>query len=189
MPPRIVPAALVEEPQHEVKPASKGIAVNYAFNTNVPNYVFNPALWHPAKGRKPSVDALLCYLWCIDKVTSVYEAENGTPNGKVLDGLPIGFAVIANEANLGISWSSVQRNMKYLEGVGLIRRVRGTIKDKYSYEVVNCRKSFNGKQADGTTRVGGKTYKHAQPNEEIQFLNETTAATTFNLEDEDDDLA
>jgi hypothetical protein len=189
MPPRKVPAAPVEESQHEVKPASKGVAVNYAFNTNVPNYVFNAALWHPAKGRKPSVDALLCYMWCIDKVTSVYEGEDGTPTGKVLDGLPIGFAVIANDANLGISWSSVQRNMKYLERVGLIRRVRGTIKDKYSYEVLNCRKSLSGKQADGTIRMGGKTYKNAQPKEEIQFLDDDKATTSFNLDDEDDELA
>jgi hypothetical protein len=189
MPPRIVPAPPVEDPQQEVKPASKGVAVNYAFNTNVPNYVFNPALWHPAKGRKPSVDALLCYLWCIDKVTSVYEAEDGTPNGKVLDGLPIGFAVIANKANLGSSWSSVQRNMKYLEGVGLIRRVRGTIKDKYSYEVLNCRKQLNRKQADGTIRMGGKTYRTAQPVEDIQFPDDNKTATAFNIEDEDDELA
>jgi hypothetical protein len=188
MPPRIVPPAPVEEPQQEVKSASKGIAVNYAFNTNVPNYVFNPALWHPAKGRKPSVDALLCYMWCIDKVTSVFEDEDGTPTGKVLDGLPIGFAVIANDANLGISWSSVQRNMKYLEGVGLLRRVRGTIKDKYSYEVLNCRKSLNGKQADGTIRMGGKTYKKTQTKEEIEFLDETKT-TSSNIEDDDDDLA
>lgn len=147
------------ESQQDVKPTRKGIAVDYDFNTNVPNYVFNPVLWHPAKGRKPSVDAMLCYLWCIDKVTKVYEdKEDGTSTGKVIDGMPIGYAVIANEANLGISWSSVQRNMKYLEKVGLIRRVRSTIKDKYSYEVLNCRKSFNGKQADGTIRMGGKTY-------------------------------
>jgi hypothetical protein len=189
MPPRKVPPAPVEEPQQEVKPASKGIAVNYAFNTNVPNYVFNPALWHPAKGRKPSVDALLCYMWCIDKVTSVYEDEDGTPTGKVLDGLAIGFAVIANADNLGISWSSVQRNMKFLEGVGLIRRIRGTIKDKYTFEVVNCRKQFNGKQADGTTRMGGKTYKKAQPKEEIQFLDESEPTPSFNLEEEGDELA
>jgi hypothetical protein len=65
MPPKKYHPAPVAEPQQEAKPASKGIAVNYAFNTNVPNYVFNPALWHPAKGRKPSVDALLCYMWCI----------------------------------------------------------------------------------------------------------------------------
>jgi len=82
MPPRIVPAPPVEDPQQEVKPASKGVAVNYAFNTNVPNYVFNPALWHPAKGRKPSVDALLCYLWCIDKVTSVYEPKMELPTAR-----------------------------------------------------------------------------------------------------------
>jgi hypothetical protein len=189
MPPIKRPSAPVEEPQQEVKPASKGIAVNYAFNTNVPNYVFNPALWHPAKGRKPSVDALLCYMWCIDKVTSVYEDEDGTPTGKVLDGLAIGFAAIANDANLGISWSSVQRNMKYLQKVNLIRRIRGTIKDKYSYEVLNCRKQLNGKQVDGTIRTGGKTYKKAQPTEEIQFLDYTTATTSFNLEDEDDELA
>ena len=89
MPPRKVPAAPVEESQHEVKPASKGIAINYAFNTNVPNYVFNPALWHPAKkGRKPSVDAMLCYLWCIDKVTSVYEDEDGTPSSTLPVGVP-----------------------------------------------------------------------------------------------------
>jgi|ERR1035437_819872 hypothetical protein len=189
MPPKKAPSAPVEEPQQEVKPASKGIAVNYAFNTNVPNYVFNPAFWQPKDGgRPPSVYAMLCYLWCIDKVTSVYEDEDGTPTGKVLDGLPIGFAVIANDANLGISWSSVQRNMKYLEGVGLIRRVRGTIKDKYSYEVLNCRKSLNGKQEDGTIRMGGKTYKDAQPKEEIQFLGDTTATTNSSIE-EDDDLA
>jgi hypothetical protein len=187
MPPRIVHLAPVKEPQQEVKPASKGIAVNYAFNTNVPNYVFNPALWHPAKGRKPSVDALLCYMWCIDKVTSVYEDEDGTPTGKVLDGLPIGFAVIANDANLGISWSSVQRNMKYLQKVNLIRRVRGTIKDKYSYEVLNCRKQLNGKQVDGTIRMGGKTYKKAQPKEEVDFFDESKT-TSFNLEG-DDELA
>src|ERR1035441_6271847 len=190
MPPRKHTPAPVEESQQEVKPARKGIAINYDFNTNVPNYVFNPALWHPAtKGRKPSVDAMLCYLWCIDKVTSVYKDKDGTPNGKVLDGLAIGFAVIANDANLGISWSSVQRNMKYLEKVNLIRRVRGTIKDKYSYEVLNCRKQLNGKQVDGTIRMGGKTYKKAQPKEEIQFLDDTTATTSFNIEDEDDELA
>ncbi len=97
-------------------------------------------------------------MWCIDKVTSVFEDKDGTPIGVVLNGLPIGFAVIANDANLSISWSSVQRNMKYLEQVGLIRRVRGTIKDKYSYAVLNCRKQFNGKQADGTIRLGGKTF-------------------------------
>ncbi|MGB0073617.1 MAG: hypothetical protein WBP71_11765 [Terracidiphilus sp.] len=159
MPPRKQFPAPVEEPQQEVKPARKGIVVNYDFNTTVPNYVFNPALWYSTKkGRKPSVDAMLCYMWCIDKVTSLFEDEDGTPTGKVLDGLPIGFAVIANDANLGISWSSVQRNMKYLEQVGLIRRVRGTIKDKYSYEVLTCRKQFNGKRADGTIRLGGKTY-------------------------------
>ena len=189
MPPRKVPAP-VEEPQQEVKPERRGgIEVIYDYNTTVPNYVFNPALWHPAKGRKPSVDALLCYMWCIDKVTSVYKDEDGTPTGKVLDGLPIGFAVIANDANLGISWSSVQRNMKYLEGIGLIRRVRSTIKDKYSYEVLHCRKSFSGTQADGSIRMGGKTYKKAQPQEEIQFLEDTTATTSFNIEDEDDELA
>lgn len=191
MPPKKQSPAPVEEPQQEVKSARKGIVVNYDFNTTVPNYVFNPALWHPAgKGRKPSVDAMLCYMWCIDKVTSVYEDKDGTPTGKVLNGLPIGFAVIANDANLGISWSSVQRNMKYLEKVKLIHRVRGTIKDKYSYEVLNCRKSLNGKQEDGTIRMDGKTYKKAQPKEEIEFLDESKASTTaFNVEDEDDDLA
>jgi hypothetical protein len=182
--------ALIEEPQEEAKHVRKGVAVNYDYNTTVPNYVFNPALWLPAKkGRKPSVDAMLCYLWCIDKVTSVYGDKDGTPTGKVLDGLPIGFAVIANEANLGISWSSVQRNMKYLEQAKLIRRVRGTIKDKYSYEVLNCRKQFNGKQADGTIRMGGKTYidKRTQQEEVLEFLDERHT-TSFNLEGEDDEL-
>jgi hypothetical protein len=190
MPSRKESPAPIEEPQQEVKPASKGIAVNYAFNTNVPNYVFNPALWRPAeKGRKPSVDAMLCYMWCIYKVTSVYEDKDGTPTGKVLNGLAIGFAVIANDANLGISWSSVQRNMKYLEQVGLIRRVRGTIKDKYSYEVLNCRKSLSGKQADGTIRMGGKTYtdNRVQKREENGLLDETRS-TSFNIEG-DDELA
>jgi hypothetical protein len=181
----------IKQPAPVEKPSTKrtGVHIDYEFNTTVPNYVFNSALWHPAtKGRKPSVDAMLCYLWCIDKVTSVYKDKDGTPNGKVLDGLAIGFAVIANDANLGISWSSVQRNMKYLEQINLIRRVRGTIKDKYSYEVLNCRKSLNGKQADGTIRMGGKTYidKNAQQEEELEFLDENKLQS-FNI-DSDDEL-
>jgi hypothetical protein len=76
--------------------------------------------------------------------------------------------------------------MKYLEGVGLIRRVRVTIKDKYSYEVLNCRKSLNGKQEDGSIKMGGKTYS-SKPNEEIQFLDDDKAKTNSNIEDDDDD--
>ncbi|SPE25295.1 hypothetical protein SBA5_490067 [Candidatus Sulfotelmatomonas gaucii] len=37
--------------------------------------------------------------------------------------------------------------------------------------------------------MGGETYKKAQPQEEIQFLEDTTATTSFNIEDEDDELA
>ena len=160
--------ALIEEPQEEAKHVRKGVAVNYDYNTTVPNYVFNPALWQPSKkGRKPSVDAMLCYLWCIDKVTSVYE----------------------DKANLGISYSSVQRNMQHLEQAKLIRRVRGTFRDKFSYEVLNCRKKFNGKQADGTIRMNGKTYidKRTQQEEVLEFLDERHT-TSFNLEGEDDEL-
>jgi hypothetical protein len=185
----------IKQPAPVEKPSPKrtGVHIDYDFNTSVPNYVYNPALWHPAKGRKPSVDAMLCYMWCIDKVTSVYEDNDGTPTGKVLDGLRIGFAVIANEANLGISYSSVQRNMKYLEDAKLIRRVRGTFKDKYSYEVLNCRKQFNGKQSDGTFRMSGKTYtekgaqQQAQEEKGIEFLDESKVQS-FNIEG-DDELA
>jgi len=38
-----------------------------------------------------------------------------------------------------------------------------------------------------TVRMGGKTYSR-KPQEEIQFLEDTTATTTFNIEDEDDEL-
>jgi hypothetical protein len=34
--------------------------------------------------------------------------------------------------------------------------------------------------------MGGKTYKKAQPKEEIQFFDDTTATTSFNLEGEDE---
>ena len=195
MPPK-KQTAPVEEPQQEVKPARKGISVNYDYNTTVPNYVFNPALWHATKkGRKPSVDALLCYMWCIDKVTSTFEDEDGTITGKVLDGLPIGFAVIGNDANLGVSWSSIQRNMRHLENAKLIRRVRSNIKDKYSYEVLNCRKEFNGKQANGTIRLHGRTYKVNDtaklPVADVGHLSThcaTRESGDFSIEDDDPEL-
>jgi hypothetical protein len=50
--------APIEEPQ-QVGKSRKGFQIDYTYNTNVPNYIFDPELWHPAKGRKPSVDALL----------------------------------------------------------------------------------------------------------------------------------
>lgn len=39
-----------------------------------------------------------------------------------------------------------------------------------------------------TVRMRGKSYGR-KPKEEIEFLDETTATTTFNIEDEDDELA
>lgn len=143
--------------EQQGEPEQTGIRINYEFNTSFPNFAFRREFWTPkAGGRKPSADAALVYLWCLDKVTEVY-TQDGVRYGAVLGGKRIGFKVIAG--NLGVAWNTVQRNMKHLEGVGLIRRFRGSNMQEYSYEVVNCRRVFNGKQADGSIKHKGKTYK------------------------------
>jgi len=79
--------------------------------------------------------------------------------------------------------------MKYLEGSDSFAAFAAPSRTNYSYEVLNCRKQLNRKQADGTIRMGGKTYRTAQPKEDIQFLDDNKTATAFNIEDEDDELA
>jgi hypothetical protein len=188
-------------PAEEPKPKRKGIEVNYDYQTSMPNWIMDPSFWKPKDGgRPPSVYAMLSYMWCMDKVTSIYEVEDyptldaegnettGTvPMGQVLGGTPVGYSTIAR--NLHISWKTVQRQMEYLASVRLIRRFRGNDMQEYSFEVVRCQKPLTKKPADGSIRMGGKTYKKAQPKEEIQSGDESEITTAFNVEDDDDDIA
>ena len=171
-------------PAEEPKPKRKGIEVNYEYQASMPNWIMNPCYWQPKDGgRPPSVYAMLCYMWCMDKVTSIYDVEDyptldaegnetiGTvPMGQVLGGTPVSYSTIAR--NLHISWKTVQRQMEYLASVGLIRRFRGNDMQEYSFEVVRCRKPLTSKQADGSIKMGGKKYKKKEP--------------SINPEDEDD---
>ena len=135
----------------------KGIEINYEYGNFLPNWIMRPDLWQPDfGGRPPSVYALLCYIWLIDKVTSGYE-EDETPIGAVLGGRPISFATIAR--NLGISWRTVQRQMEYLADTALlIRRTLDEESGSYSFEVLNCDKwkHLDGKQADGSIIFRGR---------------------------------
>jgi hypothetical protein len=137
----------------------RGIEVNYEYGNFIPNWIMKPDLWQPdAGGRPPSVYALLCYIWLVDKVTSGHD-EDGTPVGEVLGGKPIGFSTIAR--NLGIAWRTVQRQMAYLDDVAmLIRRTPDGESGAYSFEVMNCDKwkYLDGKQADGSVKLNGNTY-------------------------------
>jgi hypothetical protein len=132
------PQAPVEEPQPQPR---KGIRVDPTKYTKVPNFIYNPLLWNPLLkgGRKPSADTVLVYLWCLDKVTSVYDDEKlGVPIGVVMFGREIPFTLIGDKDNLEISWSTVQRSMKHLVAVGLIRRTQDRATSPYRYEVINC---------------------------------------------------
>jgi hypothetical protein len=154
----------------------KSIEVNYEYGNWIPNWIMAPDLWQPdAGGRPPSVYALLCYMWLVDKVTSGHE-EDGTLIGEVLGGKPISYSTVAR--NLGISWRTVQRQMAYLDDIALlIRRTPDGESGRYSFEVMNCDKwkYFDGKQADGSFTFKGRklTKKGTTPN---------------NVEEENDDL-
>jgi hypothetical protein len=215
MPPKkqvLTPAPKVEVPEPDIatqeKTTSKGFRIESNKYNLFPNFLFDPKLWEMGSdtyltvnrktgevtertrvGRAPSVTTLLVYMWCLDKTTAVYAEENGTTTGIVGYGKPIGFAVIANKDNLGVGWKAVQRGMKHIEKVGLIRLVRTGHRDKYKIFVPNCTRTFDGKQADGTIRMHGKTYtdRGAQQEEEIQFLGESKSAS-FNLNEVDDDF-
>ena len=107
-------------------------------------------------GRKPSVDCVLIYIWCTNKVTDVIEYKD-VKYGRVLSGKAVSLGTIA--ANLGISWSSAQNNMQHLVDVGLIHRTRGSAMKEYGSSVLfNCRKKFNAKQPDGSAVLKGKRY-------------------------------
>jgi hypothetical protein len=136
------------------KQAKSGIRLNPEYNTSVPNWALEAQYWMPIDGgRPPSIHALRILIWCIDKVTSVYDDEElGVPIGSVLGGAEISFNTIGNANNLRISWSTVQRAMQFLEERRLIRRHRGSSMKEYSYEVINCRKEFKEKKL--TTRDG-----------------------------------
>ena len=100
----------------------------------------------------------------------MYDEGDGTKTGVVLGGTPVSFKEIASA--LGCSYSTVQRATAHLVRVGLIRRQWVSMTDGYRYEVLNCRKSLSGKQADGSIKMGGKKYKKKEP--------------SINPEDEDD---
>lgn len=156
------------------------------FNTSVPNYIYDPVLWRHQGRKGISAHYVLIYLLLIDKVTEAYDDDDGTKTGVVLGGTPVSFRDIATA--LGCSYSTVQRATAHLVSVGLIRRQWVSMTDGYSWEVLNCRKWLSGKQADGTIRLGGKTYKKAQPKEEMEFLDESKV-TSFNIEGDYDELA
>ena len=151
-------AATILTPAVETK-QRKGIEVNYEYGNFIPNWIMKPDLWQPdCGGRPPSVYALLCYIWLVDKVTSGHE-EDGILIGEVLGGRPIGFTTIAR--NLGIAWRTVQRQMAYLDDIAmLIRRTPDGETGRYSFEVLNCDKwkYLDGRQADGSSKLNGNTY-------------------------------
>jgi predicted transcriptional regulator len=184
---QLKPVLVEEQPATtpEPKPKRAGIHVNEQYNTSFPNFAYDPKFWKPAevegvKGcRMPSANAVLLYLWLIDKVTSVYE-EDGRMIGKVLGGMPIGMATIANADNLNTKWGSVQRGMAHLVSVGLVRRRHQAgdgskkTREKCSYEVLYCRKEFkNGVQPDGSIQLNGRN-----------FTKNVEVTTSFNIEDE-----
>ncbi|MES2390139.1 MAG: hypothetical protein V4555_00755 [Acidobacteriota bacterium] len=155
-----------------------GIHIKREYNTALPNWLMDAKWWKPVNGgRKPSADAFLIYMWCYDKVTKIEEID-GVPHGFVIGYKPIDFETIAG--NLGISWSSVQRNMKHLVNVGLVKRHRSSKMQEYSYSVPNCRKKFDGEQPDGSVKHKGKTYTRKAKAEE---------ATEVSKEELDDELA
>jgi hypothetical protein len=169
-------AATIHAPGVEPK-QRKSIEVNYEYGNWIPNWIMRPDIWQPDDGgRPPSVYALLCYMWLVDKVTSGHE-EDGTPIGEVLGGKPIGYSTIAR--NLGVAWRTVQRQMSYLADIALlIRRTQDGESGRYSFEVLDCDKwkYLDGKQADGTVIFKGKKY--------------TKRETTPNkIEDDNDDFA
>jgi hypothetical protein len=161
-----------------------------------------PALDHPIRqtrscserheGRKGiAAHYVLIYLLLIDKVTEAYDDDDGTKTGVVLGGTPVSFKDIATA--LGCCYSTAQRATAHLVRVGLIRRQWVSMTDGYRWEVLNCRKALCGKQRDETIRMEDKTYSRKPmegskiSEEEIEFLGDTTATTTFNIEDEDED--
>ena len=158
-----------------------GIQINPEYNTSVPNWVMDAKWWKPVNGgRKPSVDCVLIYIWCTDKVTDVIEYKD-VKYGRVLSGKAVSLATIA--ANLGISWSSAQINMQHLVDVGLIHRTRGSAMKEYSYSVLNCRKKFNAKQPDGSAVLKVKRYTRIPP---AQPPATPKPPETFNIEKDDE---
>ncbi len=126
----------VVEYQPETTPdTGSGIAIRDEFNTTFPNNLMRVARWYDGAGRPPNFVAVLVYVWMLDKVTSEVEGV-----GRVLDGHPIKFAVIAE--NLGTSWRAIRSAVQYLAGRKLLVASRGSDMQEYTFSVPNCRKTF-----------------------------------------------
>ena len=152
--------------------------INPEYNTSAPNYIYDHLLWRHEGRKGISAYYVLIYLLLIDKVTEVYDDDDGTKTGIVLGNTPVSFSDFATA--LGCSYSTVQRATAHLVRVGLIRRQWVSKTDGYSWEVLNCRKEFKTISGDGSITMKGKR---------ISRTKAPSSADETTLEDEDDDLA
>jgi DNA-binding transcriptional regulator YhcF (GntR family) len=96
------------------------------------------------------------YLW--DKVTKcIYNGSNGKFHGRVLGGKPIPYKEIANA--LGISWSTVQRAVGFLEAHGFIRTHQTFIRASLSFDVLDCEKHVTDEQKAKVKEIQEKAVK------------------------------
>jgi DNA-binding transcriptional ArsR family regulator len=170
-PQKITEEELETQPEWDFEPdIQSGIVIRDEFSTTLPNYLMHAGAWlAEAGGRPPSVITMLVYMWMTDKVTKC-EDIGSVIYGFVLGGRPIEFNILAE--NIGVSWRTIQSAVKYLVEVKLIERERVSKMRQYRYYVPNCRKTFNGKQPDGTIRMGGKTYHRTKPAETTSITDE-----------------
>jgi predicted transcriptional regulator len=132
----------------------------------------------PRWSAKPPAAAWRVYCWFVDRTTCHYDMESedgsffryGGVNGRV----PVPFTTIST--NLHCSWRSVQRACDWLMQVGFISRVRTGKGKEYEFAVVNSTRKLKG-EVKKYTRV---EQQEAQA-QQIEFLDETTATTTFNI--------
>ena len=169
MPPKRVPAA-EKEPLNELD-----------LFAPITRRVYQNPVW---SGKRIPAAAWRIYAWCVDHTTGNHDVVQDDGRtiryGEVNGNRPVSFKTLA--ADLQCSWREAQRACEWLANNDLLTRGRPDMNAGYIYGVVNS-----------TRKLKGKVKKYSkvttEGDEEIQFLDDTSARANSNIEDEDDDLA
>jgi predicted transcriptional regulator len=114
-----------------------GLEVNDGFYVKLPNHI-----WSRMKFQCRT--ALWLYMWLIDKTTEEEEVD-GELHGLVLGGTPLSYKDIGKY--VGVSWSTVQRQVQVLVEGNYIRIYPGGTDGRYRYHVADSYK-FNKRLDD-----------------------------------------